>query len=88
MSIISDVPIRVGIAGQGRSGYGIHAEWLKKAEGLYRITAVADQLEERRTDAEMEFGAKSYPDWRDLLKAGEFDLFINALPSPLMSRRP
>lgn len=83
MNKISGKTIRVGIAGQGRSGYNIHANWLKKAAGLYRITAVADQLQERRNDAENEFGAKTYADWKELLKAGGFDLFVNALPSPL-----
>lgn len=83
MSNLSGKIIRVGIAGQGRSGYGIHANWLKKAGDLYQITAVADQLQERRNDAEKEFGAKTYSDWRELVKAGGFDLFINALPSPL-----
>jgi scyllo-inositol 2-dehydrogenase (NADP+) len=74
--------IRVGIAGQGRSGYDLHAMWLKQAP-QYRIVAVADQLPERRRDAEREFGAATYRDYRPLLKAGGFDLFVNALPSPL-----
>ncbi|MFA6569095.1 MAG: Gfo/Idh/MocA family oxidoreductase [Victivallales bacterium] len=83
MSKTIDKIIRVGIAGQGRSGYGIHANWLKRSGDLFQITAVADQLQERRDDAQKEFGAKAYSDWRELLKAGGFDLFINALPSPL-----
>ena len=83
MSNLSGKTIRVGIAGQGRSGYCIHANWLKQAGDLFQITAVADQLQERRDDAQKEFGAKTYSDWRELVKAGGFDLFINALPSPL-----
>ncbi len=83
MSRINGKIIRVGIAGQGRSGYAIHAEWLRKAGETYLITAVADQLKERRDEAEKEFGARTYADWRKLVKAGGFDLFINALPSPL-----
>ena len=83
MSRINGKTIRVGIAGQGRSGYAIHAGWLKKAGETYLITAIADQLKERRDEAEKEFGARTYTDWRELVKAGGFDLFINALPSPL-----
>jgi len=75
--------VRVAIAGQGRSGYAIHAAWLRQDAERYRIVAVADQLEERRKQAESEFGARSYDDWRDMLKAGEFDLFVNSLPTPL-----
>ncbi len=75
--------IRVAIGGQGRSGYGIHADWLKKAPDQYRIVAVADQMADRRRDAEQEFGARTFSDWRPMIKAGGFDLFVNALPTPL-----
>lgn len=75
--------IKVAIAGQGRSGYNIHANCLKNLVELYKITAVADQIEARRNDGLEILGAKAYSDYRDMLKAGGFDLFINALPSPL-----
>jgi len=75
--------INVAIAGQGRSGYLIHADWLKQAAGQYRIVAVADALPERRRDAEERFGARAYADYREMLDAGGFDLFVNALPTPL-----
>ncbi len=75
--------VRVAIAGQGRSGYNIHTACLRKNTGLFKIVAVADQLEERREDAKREFGARVYSDWGGLLADGEFDLFINALPTPL-----
>ncbi len=75
--------IRVGIAGQGRSGYSIHAACLREATERYRITAVADQIAERRRDAEREFGARAYSDYHELLRQGGFDVFVNALPSPL-----
>ncbi len=75
--------IRVGIAGQGRSGYKIHAHWLRQDLEKYRIVAVADQLPDRRRDAINELGARVFKDYRDLLRAGGFDLFINALPTPL-----
>jgi len=78
-----DTIINVGIAGQGRSGYNIHADWLKQAGDKYRIVAVADQLPERRRDAEQEFGARTYTDYTEMLAAGGFDLFVNALPTPL-----
>lgn len=78
-----DKRIRVGIAGQGRSGFSIHVAWLRQAGSQYRIVAVADPLPERRCEAEEQLGATSYPDYRDMLEAGGFDLFVNALPSPL-----
>ncbi len=75
--------IRVAIVGQGRSGYGIHANWLKMVPQQYRIVAVADKLPERRREAELEFGARAYGDYRQLLAAGGFELLVNALPTPL-----
>lgn len=83
MSTTEGPTLTVGIAGQGRSGYKIHANWLKQAPQEYRITAVADPLEERRTEAEEEFGAAAYADYADMLDAGGFDIFVNALPTPL-----
>ncbi len=77
---------RVGIAGQGRSGYHIHAFWLKQASGQYRIAAVADQLPERRRDAEREFGARACADYGALIRRGGLDIFVNALPTPLHAR--
>ena len=74
---------RIAIAGQGRSGYGIHASWLRNSTDKYKIVAVADQLPERRADAEREFGAIAYKDYKEMLKAGGFDVFVNSLPSPL-----
>jgi predicted dehydrogenase len=75
--------VRVGIAGQGRSGFSIHAAWLRQAGHRFRIAAVADPLPERRRDAEEQLGAVAYADYRELLAAGGFELFVNALPSPL-----
>lgn len=83
MSMSAASPIRVAIAGQGRSGYNIHAACLRKMPEQFRIVAVADQLPERRRDAEEQFGARTYDDWQTMVEAGEFDLFVNALPSPL-----
>lgn len=78
--------LRVGIAGQGRSGYNIHALWLSQDRRQYRITAVADQLPERRRDAEREFNARAYADYKMLIHKGGFDLFVNALPTPLHAK--
>lgn len=73
--------LTVGILGQGRSGYDIHAAWLRQATHQYRIVAVADELPERRADAEREFGARTYADYRQLLRKEKPDLIVNALPN-------
>ncbi len=73
--------IRVGIAGQGRSGFDIHARWLRQAPQQYKIVAVADQLEERRLQAAAELGCRVYNDYKELVADKEIDLFVNSLPS-------
>ncbi len=73
--------IKVGIAGQGRSGYDIHARWLRTVPQQFQIVAVADLLPERRAQAKAEFGCRVYKTYEEMLKAGGFDLFVNATPS-------
>jgi len=74
---------RVGIAGQGRSGYDIHARWLREAPRQYKIVAVADGMPQRRRDAVEAFGCRAYRTHQELIHDEEIDLFINTLPSPL-----
>ena len=80
---MSSKPIRVAIAGFGRSGYNIHAATLRAMADRFRVVAVADQIPERREDAIREFGATVYDDWEPMIAAGGFDLFVDALPTPL-----
>jgi predicted dehydrogenase len=75
--------IRVGIAGQGRSGFDIHARWLREAPAQYKIVAVADQMPERREQAVKEFGCRAYADYHELIADSGIDLFVNSLPSNL-----
>ncbi len=75
--------IKVGIAGQGRSGYDIHARWLRTVPQQYQIAAVADLMPARRAQAKAEFGCPVYKNYEEMLKAGGFDLFVNATPSYL-----
>jgi len=74
--------IRVGIIGQGRSGRNIHACHLVN-DKKYKIVAVADPLADRCKQAEEEYGADSYADYRGLLKRDDLDLVVNSTPSHL-----
>jgi predicted dehydrogenase len=73
--------LRVAILGQGRSGRDIHGAHLSKDAERYRIVAVADPLEERRSRAEAEYGSETYADYRPLLERDDLDLVVNAAPS-------
>mgnify|MGYP000998894930 CR=1 FL=1 len=75
--------INVAIAGQGRSGYDIHARWLREATDQYRIVAVADLMGVRRKEAVAAFGCKAYPDAEAMLAHAGVDLVVNALPNYL-----
>lgn len=76
-------PIRVGIIGQGRSGYRNHALILSAMKEQYEIKAVSDPQEAYRDRAVSQFGCDAYADYRDMLKRGELDLIVNAAPSHL-----
>jgi len=52
-------------------------------QDTFQIVSVADQLADRRKMAENEFGARTFSDYRALLKKGGFEVFVNALPTPL-----
>ncbi|MFW6146363.1 MAG: Gfo/Idh/MocA family protein [Planctomycetota bacterium] len=75
--------INVAIAGQGRSGYDIHARWLREATDRYRIVAVADLMGVRRKEAVAAFGCKAYPNAEAMLAHDDVDLVVNALPNHL-----
>lgn len=74
-------PIKVGIAGQGRSGWGIHARLLEPLTDMYQVVAVCDLLPERRAEAEERFGCRSYADYDEFLLDDEVELVVVALPS-------
>jgi len=75
--------IRVAIIGQGRSGRDIHGAYLIQVPEQYKIVAVTDPIEERRKQAEEEYGCKSYMYYNEILRLDDIDLIINATPSHL-----
>lgn len=70
--------IRVGILGQGRSGWGIHAHMLRSMPERYRIVAVCDQLPDRAAQAGKELGCRSYTRAPELFADPEIDLAVVA----------
>lgn len=73
-------PVRVGIAGLGRSGWNIHAATIGGHEG-YRIVAVADPLPERRAEAQARFGCAAYERPEEVFSDPGVELAIVATPS-------
>jgi predicted dehydrogenase len=75
--------IRVGIAGLGRAGWGLHAHTLAAMPDRYRVAAVCDAEPARRAEAEARLGCRAYADLDGLLADGDIDLAVVAMPSHL-----
>ena len=75
-------PLRVGIAGLGRSGWGIHASYLRTAPALYSIAAVADLIPDRVAQAAAELGCRAHPDAESLIADPDLDLVVVATYNP------
>ncbi len=75
--------IKVGIIGQGRSGWDIHGIALQrpKLKELFEVVAVCDKLSDRTEDAVKAYGCKAYTDYKDLLKDPKVELVVNATQS-------
>jgi scyllo-inositol 2-dehydrogenase (NADP+) len=76
-------PIRVGIAGQGRSGWGIHAKTMQQMPGQYRIVAVADPIEGRQEEARNALGCRAYGDFASLVRDDEVEVVVVSVPNRL-----
>lgn len=60
-------PIRIGLIGLGRAGWGMHVAELKGKEKLFQIVAVCDPITERLKAAAKKFGCKTYTEVKDLI---------------------
>jgi scyllo-inositol 2-dehydrogenase (NADP+) len=78
-----EAPIKVGIAGLGRAGWGIHAEALSGLTDAFAIVAVCDPDLSRQTEAQDRFGCRAYADYAEMVGDAEVELAIVATPSHL-----
>src|ERR687893_2562718 len=76
-------PVRVGIAGQGRSGWGIHARTIRGLPEKFRVVAVSDPLPERQEQARAELGCRAYADFAELLADDEVEVVVVSSPNRL-----
>ena len=72
-------PIKLAIAGLGRSGWDIHVADVR-GDDRYRIVAVMDPLAARRTEAAAEFACETYDDYGEMRRAADADLITLATP--------
>jgi predicted dehydrogenase len=78
---MTGTPIRVGIAGQGRSGWSIHGQTLKDLTDSYQLVAVTDIDPARCADAQSAFNCRVHPDVEALVADPEVDLVVVATPN-------
>ncbi len=76
-------PVKVGIAGLGRSGWNIHARILRNVKDLFQVAAVFDADPKRMEEATKDFGCRTYTDFKTMLTDKDVELIIVAMPSHL-----
>ncbi len=76
-------PLRVGIAGLGRSGWSIHATTLRSFPGRYEIVGVTDPDAGRRAECASTLGCTAHDSLESLLRDPEIELVVIATPNPL-----
>ncbi|USN98681.1 MAG: Gfo/Idh/MocA family oxidoreductase [Phycisphaeraceae bacterium] len=76
-------PLRVGIAGLGRSGWNIHAKTLRSCGDLFTIAAAMDPDRDRREQAKDELSCAVYANYRDLVAHDGLDVLVIASPNHL-----
>lgn len=73
---MSNEPIKVGILGLGRSGWGIHWNFMRKAGDRFQVVAVTDAIPERLSASAAEIGCKACPDVETLLADPEVEMVV------------
>lgn len=79
----TDIPIKVGIAGLGRSGWGIHARAAADLPERFTVVAVCDPKPDRRKEARERFRCRAYAEYADMVADDEVELTVVATPSHL-----
>ncbi len=78
-------PVRVGVAGLGRSGRNIHLKTMEQLPEDFRVVAVFDGQAERGREVSGPLGCRAYDDYDQFLVDGEVALVVVAGPSHLHS---
>lgn len=73
-------PIKIGVAGLGRSGWNIHAQSLHQLP-QYEVVAAMDFDAQRCKDAETEMGARTYDNYDALIADSDVEAIVVATPN-------
>ena len=67
-------PIKLGIVGLGRAGWGMHCEELQSRTDLFQIVAVCDERPDRCAKAAERYGCRTYATIEALLQDAEVEV--------------
>lgn len=67
-------PVRVGVVGIGRAGWGMHCEELRGRESMFQIVAACDLIPERRTRMAERYGCAVYERLEELVADPQVEL--------------
>lgn len=74
-------PIRVGLVGLGRAGYGMHRIELGRRPDKYQFVAVCDEIPERMQPFVDEFGSRTYATIEELVRDPDVEMVTVATRS-------
>ena len=67
-------PIKIGIAGLGRAGWGMHCEELESRQDKFAIVAACDTIPERRERMVERYGCNTYANIADMIADPDVEL--------------
>jgi scyllo-inositol 2-dehydrogenase (NADP+) len=67
-------PIKIGIVGLGRAGWGMHCEELELRKDTFEIVAACDIIPERRAQMVERYGCKTYANIADMITDPDVEL--------------
>ncbi len=76
-------PIKIGIAGLGRTGWNNHALSLERMKDKFTISAVSDPITNRLKEANDRFSCKTYNNIEKLISDKDIEVLVVATPSHL-----
>jgi scyllo-inositol 2-dehydrogenase (NADP+) len=74
-------PIRIGIVGLGRAGWGMHCDELEGREAQFEIVAACDVIKARRDAMAQRYGCATYARIADLVADPDVEMVDVATPS-------
>ena len=70
----ANAPIRLGLVGVGRAGWGMHCAEIEDKKDRFQIVAACDSIEDRRAKMAERYGCKTYESVEELVKDPDVEI--------------